>query len=104
MVDPNSTTLCQYCQYEYADGYLTSLNFAAADKWRYFGIFLAFVISNWALVYFFIWSCRIKGWSFGMGYLFGFLGKVANVLLWPFTKLTSSKKQETPAPADEEKA
>lgn len=55
--------------------YLATINIKASDKWRDFGIFLAFCISNWALVYFFIWSVRIKGWSFGFGKLFGSMGK-----------------------------
>ncbi len=58
---PGSTTLCQYCPFSSGDGYLNTLNIEAKDKWRDFGIFLAFVISNWALVYFFIYTVRVKG-------------------------------------------
>jgi len=43
-------------------------------------------MSNWALVYFFIWSIRIKGWGFGMGYLFGGLGKLVSLCQKPFQK------------------
>jgi hypothetical protein len=57
------------------DQYLSTLNIQHDEKWRDFGIFLAFCISNWALVYFFIYTVRIKGWSFGFGTLFGVLGK-----------------------------
>lgn len=53
---------------------MSTLNIKANDKWRNFGIFIAFCISNWALVYFFIWSVRIKGWSFGFGKVFGVTG------------------------------
>lgn len=74
-LDPLSTTLCQYCPYSVGDDYLTTLSISNGERWRDFGIFLAFVISNWALVYFFIWTVRIKGWSFGFGRLFSGLGK-----------------------------
>ena len=75
LVNPNATAGCQYCAYSVGDDYLASLNIAAGDKWRDFGIFLAFCVSNWALVYFFVWSVRIKGWSFGFATVFGALGK-----------------------------
>ncbi|KAI0588081.1 abc transporter [Pyrenophora tritici-repentis] len=67
LVNPDATTGCQYCPYSVGDDYLSTLHVKASDKWRNFGIFLAFCISNWALVYFFIWSIRIKGWKFGFG-------------------------------------
>lgn len=94
LLDPSSTGVCGYCQYKLGDQYLESLNIKASDKWRDFGIFLAFVVSNYALVYFFIWSVRIKGWKFGMGYLFGFLGMLANYALLPFKKLASRGRKE----------
>jgi ATP-binding cassette subfamily G (WHITE) protein 2 (SNQ2) len=77
LLDADATTGCMYCPYSTGDDYLSTLNIHASEKWRNFGIFLAFCISNWALVYFFIWSVRIKGWSFGFGKVFGALGKVA---------------------------
>ncbi|KAL5392982.1 hypothetical protein PMIN06_006396 [Paraphaeosphaeria minitans] len=67
LLNPDATSGCMYCPYSSGDDYLATLNISASDKWRDFGIFLAFCISNWALVYFFIWSVRIKGWSFGFG-------------------------------------
>lgn len=75
LLNPNATADCQYCSLSTGDQYLAQLNVEAGDKWRDFGIFLAFVISNWALVYFFIYTVRIRGWSFGFGRLFGVLGK-----------------------------
>ncbi|KAF1845626.1 uncharacterized protein K460DRAFT_282711 [Cucurbitaria berberidis CBS 394.84] len=74
LLNPDATAGCQYCPYSVGDDYLKTLNIHADQKWRNFGIFLAFCCSNWALVYFFIWSVRIKGWSFGFGKLFGALG------------------------------
>ncbi|KAF2087829.1 ABC drug exporter AtrF [Saccharata proteae CBS 121410] len=74
-LNPNASTDCQYCPYNTGDDYLATLNIQYSDKWKCFGVFLAFCISNWALVYFLVWSVRIKGWSFGFGLLFGGLGK-----------------------------
>lgn len=85
-LDASSTTLCQYCPYSVGDQYLNGLNIKASDAWRDFGIFLAFVVSNYALVYFFIWSVRIKGWSFGFGYVFAGLGKLVGYISKPFNR------------------
>lgn len=72
---------------------MSTLNIKPHDKWRDFGIFLAFVISNWFLVYFFIYTVRIRGWSFGLGYVFGVLGKLADLITAPFKKLFARKKE-----------
>lgn len=69
-----STTECGYCMYSNGSEYMHTLNVHDDDKWHCFGIFLAFVIINWVLVYFFIYTVRIRGWSFGMGWLFGGIG------------------------------
>lgn len=76
LINPDASTDCQYCPYSTGDEYLSTLNIKASEKWRDFGIFLAFCVSNWALVYFFVWSVRIKGWSFGFGKLFSAVGKI----------------------------
>jgi hypothetical protein len=34
-----------------------------------------FCITNWMLVYFFIYTVRVRGWSFGFGWVFSNLGK-----------------------------
>ncbi|KIW65995.1 hypothetical protein PV04_08207 [Phialophora macrospora] len=62
---------CAYCPYATGKEYLSTLNTNPDEQWRDFGIFLVFTFSNWLLVYFFIWSVRVKKWTFGMGYLFG---------------------------------
>lgn len=91
--NPQATMDCQYCQYSVGNQYLASLNIDAADKWRDFGIFLIFVFSNWFLVYFFIWSVRIKGWGFGLGYVFGFLGKGVDAVKKPLVKKFGRKEE-----------
>ena len=80
LMNEAATSACQYCQYVNGVDYMRTLNVEPGDKWRNFGIFLAFCISNWALVYFFIYTVRIKGWTFGLGPLFRILGRaVRNV-------------------------
>ncbi|KAK5652623.1 hypothetical protein OQA88_10216 [Cercophora sp. LCS_1] len=76
LVNPNATTDCQYCPYRNGDEYLGALGIEQGHKWRDFGIFLVFCFSNWFLVYFFVWTVRIKGWTFGFGPLFSGIGKV----------------------------
>jgi len=74
LLDENATSDCAYCPYDNGSQYMKNLNVHEGDKWRCFGIFLAFVIVNWFLVYFFIYTVRVRGWSFGLGYVFGFAG------------------------------
>ncbi|KAJ5441500.1 CDR ABC transporter [Penicillium cf. griseofulvum] len=71
LVNPQATADCQYCPITDGVQYMANLNVHLDDKWRCFGIFLAFVIINWALVYFFIYTVRVRGWSFGLSTLFG---------------------------------
>ncbi|OGE51153.1 hypothetical protein PENARI_c014G01283 [Penicillium arizonense] len=78
LVNPGATSDCQYCPYKDGSEYMANLNVHAGDKWRCFGIFLAFVIINWALVYFFIYTVRVRGWGFGLGYLFGGAGLIVD--------------------------
>lgn len=80
LTNPNATTQCGYCQYSTGLEYISALNIKPEQKWRDFGIFLVFCISNWALIYFFVWTVRVKNWSFGFGTLFGGLRKVAGML------------------------
>ncbi|KAG9518358.1 putative ABC transporter, partial [Aureobasidium melanogenum] len=90
LLNPDATADCQYCPYEYANGYLASLNIKASQAWRDLGIFCIFVVSNWVLVYFFIYTVRIRGWSFGFGKLFGAMGSLVGLIKKPF----KGKKKE----------
>jgi len=78
LLNPTASAECQYCPYSNADQYLATLNISADQKWRDFGIFLIFVFTNWLLVYFFIYTTKIRGWSFGLGYLSTGLGKTVD--------------------------
>ena len=92
LTNPSATDVCNYCELRNGDQYLDLLNISADEKWRDFGIFCIFVVSNYLLVYFLMWSVRVKGWGFGMGYVFSFLATIAGFLLSPFKKLVLSKK------------
>ncbi|KAF4509379.1 hypothetical protein G6O67_003555 [Ophiocordyceps sinensis] len=73
LMDPDGRDSCSYCPYSNGTEYLAALSIESSQKWRNFGIFLAFCFSNWALVYFFIYTVRVKKWSFGFGLLFKYL-------------------------------
>ncbi|OQE21726.1 hypothetical protein PENSTE_c011G08630 [Penicillium steckii] len=91
LVDGNAMSDCQYCPYADGTEYMANLNVHAGDKWRCFGIFLAFVIINWMLVYFFVYTVRVRGWSFGLGYVFGLLGLVIDRVKGLFKKSDSKE-------------
>jgi len=91
LTNPAATSSCGYCPYKNGTEYMATLDVVPSDKWKYFGIFLAFCCSNWALVYFFVYTVRIRGWSFGLGYVFGGLGSVVDLLKRSF-QLKKGKK------------
>ena len=95
--DASGDEYCSYCQFATGEEYLATLNVKPGDKWRDMGIFLVFVCSNWALVYFFIYTTRVKGWTFGMGPLFASAGKAVGGVQGLF------KKKEQQGGGDEEK-
>ena len=92
LTNPEATTACGYCQFKDGTEYMRSLNYEPSDKWKYLPIFLAFCISNWALVYFFIYTVRVRHWGFGLGYIFGPLGKGVDAVEAGIKKLIHSKK------------
>lgn len=79
-VETTANGTCAYCPYATGDEYLSTLNIRGSQKWRDFGIFLIFVCSNWLLVYFFIYTVRVRKWGFGMGHLFAAAGKLGGML------------------------
>ncbi|OBT65918.1 hypothetical protein VE03_05485 [Pseudogymnoascus sp. 23342-1-I1] len=78
--NPDATSDCTYCAYSSGAEYLRTLNVQPDDKWKCMGIFLAFCIINWALVYFFIYTTRIRGWSFGLGFVIGSISSVIGAI------------------------
>lgn len=99
LLNPDATADCGYCPYRTGTDYMATLNVKPSDKWPYMAIFLAFCISNWALVYFFIYTVRIRGWSLGLGRSFGVLGMAADAVKRVVTKVVAGgrKKKEVEA-------
>ncbi|KAJ9610340.1 ATP-binding cassette transporter snq2 [Cladophialophora chaetospira] len=82
---------CAYCPFANGEQYLSTLNTKPNEQWRDFGIFLVFTFSNWFLVYFFIWSVRVKKWTFGMSSLFAMAEKGVDAVKGLFSR----KQEET---------
>ncbi|KAK4125191.1 hypothetical protein N657DRAFT_569796 [Parathielavia appendiculata] len=47
LMNPNDTANCGYCPYADGSEYLQTLGIAPDTKWRNFGIFLVFCVTNW---------------------------------------------------------
>jgi ATP-binding cassette, subfamily G (WHITE), member 2, SNQ2 len=86
LLNPDATSACGYCEFTSGVDFMRTLNIEPKDKWPYFGIFLAFCVSNWFFIYFFIYTVRIRGWTFGFSSLFSALGKGVDALTSPFKK------------------
>ncbi|KAK4133588.1 hypothetical protein BT67DRAFT_54561 [Trichocladium antarcticum] len=70
LMNPGDTANCGYCPFANGSEYLATLDIAPDVKWRNFGIFLVFCVTNWLLVYFFVYTVLVRGWTFGFGPLF----------------------------------
>lgn len=46
ILNPNATSNCEYCRFSQGDAYLATLNMYWSQRWRNFGIFLAYVPSS----------------------------------------------------------
>ncbi|KAL2869426.1 putative ABC multidrug transporter [Aspergillus lucknowensis] len=49
--NPEGSGKCGYCEYSYGDDYLSKVGLDSSKIWPYFGIFTAFVVSNYLMVY-----------------------------------------------------
>lgn len=96
LTNPSATSRCGYCQYSSGDEYLATFNVKRSDMWRDFGIFLGFCFSNYMLVYIFIYTVRIKKFTWGFGPLFGGLGKIVDwfISLFQRRRATSAAEEE----------
>ena len=54
----NSTELCQYCPFDYGQDFYTRLGWSFDNRYRDWGILLAFWIFNTAAFMFFVWLFR----------------------------------------------
>ncbi|BFZ59965.1 ATP-binding cassette transporter snq2 [Saitoella coloradoensis] len=57
LVNPNaaSPSYCEYCPYSVGDDYLATLNLDYSHRWRDLGIFICFIVSNLAILF---WGSR----------------------------------------------
>jgi len=62
LTDSNATSGCLYCQMASTNDFLTSVNSFFSQRWRNFGIFIAFIAINIILtVAFYFWARVPKG-------------------------------------------
>uniref|UniRef100_A0A8H7NKK4 ABC transporter domain-containing protein n=1 Tax=Bionectria ochroleuca TaxID=29856 RepID=A0A8H7NKK4_BIOOC len=73
--NPNETSNCGFCQYQNGLEYIETLNIHNGDQWLALGLMAVFVVLNWALLFFFVYTVRFKGWTFGIAHLKRFFFK-----------------------------
>ncbi|KAL9126867.1 MAG: hypothetical protein Q9217_004148 [Psora testacea] len=93
LTNPNATAECGYCRFANGVEYMRSLNVEPSDKWKYLPIFLAFCVSNWALVYFFVYTVRVRRWGFGLGSLLGGLERVGGMVVHGVGKIFAGRSK-----------
>ena len=93
LTNPIAISDCGYCQYSSGAEFIATLNINPSDKWKYLPIFLGFVCSNWMLIYFFVYTVRVRRWSFGLGYIFGGLGKLVDGVKAAVANMTGREKK-----------
>ncbi|CAI7642126.1 unnamed protein product [Penicillium crustosum] len=49
--NPDGMGECGYCEYSFGDDYLSGIGLDSSKIWPYFGIFLAFTVTNYLMVY-----------------------------------------------------
>lgn len=66
LLNPLATDNCSVCIWTSGDQYLEGFNLGpdkTGGKWGFWGIFVAFTVSNLVLVYFLTWATKIKNWK-----------------------------------------
>ncbi|KAL9604583.1 MAG: hypothetical protein Q9179_001809 [Wetmoreana sp. 5 TL-2023] len=66
LINPSATDFCSVCIWTSGDQYLEGFNLNPqkwGGKWGFWGIFMAFTVSNLTLVYFLTWATKIKKWK-----------------------------------------
>ena len=59
LVDGGSTSTCQYCPMSSTNTFLKSINALYSERWRNFGIYIAFIAINILLTIFFYYLARV---------------------------------------------
>ncbi|KZP09310.1 hypothetical protein FIBSPDRAFT_873679 [Athelia psychrophila] len=60
LANPSATSDCGFCQYSNGDQFLAGLDIRYADRWRDFGIFLAYTVFNAFLAYSLFYFFRVR--------------------------------------------
>ncbi|KAF9871112.1 ABC drug exporter [Colletotrichum karsti] len=60
LLNPNGTEGCSYCKYTTGNDYLDTLDYAYADRWRDWAVFLGWCLVNFGLIWFVTWVSRIR--------------------------------------------
>lgn len=63
LVDPSSTTQCEYCQYSDADQYLATIQTSYSNIWRNVGFFCAYIVFNIFACLFLYKIVRLTKWK-----------------------------------------
>ena len=59
LIDPNATSVCQYCRMGTTNTFLESINALFSERWRNFGLFVSFIVINMILTTFLYWLARV---------------------------------------------
>lgn len=59
LLNPNSTSQCQFCPMSNTNEFLAGINAPYSERWRNFGIFIAFIVFNIIMTIFFYWLARV---------------------------------------------
>ncbi len=60
ITNPDAALNCEYCRYLNGDQYLATINIYWESRWRDFGYLCAYILFNFAMVFFFTWAFRIR--------------------------------------------
>lgn len=59
LINGSSKSLCEYCPMASTNAFLSSINAVYSERWRNFGIYIAFIAINILLTIFFYWLARV---------------------------------------------
>ena len=60
LLNPEATTLCNYCPLQNADQYLATRAISWSDRWRNFGLFWAYVVFNISAAFLLYYISRVR--------------------------------------------
>ncbi|KAL7273145.1 ATP-binding cassette transporter snq2 [Rhizina undulata] len=63
IVNLDDTSDCRYCQFKSGDEYLQTVNIDYNTRWRDLGMFVVFMFTHVALIYFLYWAFREFRWG-----------------------------------------